>query len=138
MLDRDGQTAPFAAGSTPVGLEFFTWPRRHIESYLLVAPAIRRCLRLPERDLRVSQLLRDLAPELGSEAAMCGLDAKRLLGARGMLARELGAPLSPAAIARCMNRSDLHSDVLGLLEAVGTGLGIRQRRAPAVFRSSAR
>ena len=47
VLDRDdGATDPDEAGAEP-GLEFFTWRRRHIESYLLVPSAIERTLRRP-------------------------------------------------------------------------------------------
>ena len=48
------------------------------------------------------------------------LDAKRLLARKSALARELGAILSPARIARCMNRGDLHGDVLALLDRLET------------------
>ena len=118
VLDRDGRVANVAA-EKPDGLEFFTWPRRHIESYLLVPSAMRRCMRMAPQDPRVGELLGDL-PRNGSEEALRNLDAKRLLADKSALARELGARLSPAKIAGCMNRSDLHGDVLALLERLKT------------------
>lgn len=121
VLDRDGQE-PDDVADAPEGLEFFTWPRRHIESYLLVPTAMRRCLRLPPGDPRLSELLLDLPREVGDEA-LRALDAKRLLAAKSTLAREFGASLSATRIARCMRRSDLHPDVLELFERVTTARG---------------
>ena len=118
VLDRDGRAGDVAA-EKPDGLEFFTWPRRHIESYLLVPSAMRRCMRMASQDLRVGELIGDL-PRNGSEEALRNLDAKRLLADKSAQARELGALLSPASIAGCMNRSDLHGDVLALLERLKT------------------
>ncbi len=124
VLDRDAAPAPEPGISRPAGLEFFTWERRHIESYLLVSPAIRRCL--PTRpDSRLDVLLRDLLPEASDEFVMRDVDAKRLLAKRGYLARALGAPLSPAKIARRMNLSELHPEVLSLLDQVRSGAGVR-------------
>jgi hypothetical protein len=56
---------------------------------------------------------------------MRDLDAKRMLEPKGSLARELGASISPAGIARQMNRSDLHPDVLGLLDRLQRAVGMR-------------
>ena len=114
VLDRDGR-GEAAASDAPEGLDFFTWPRRHIESYLLVPTAIRRSMRMRPRDPRLDGLLDDL-PRNGSEEALRSLDAKRLLAAKSGLARELGRPLSPARIARCMKAADLHPDVVELLD----------------------
>ena len=126
ILDRDdGSAIGGAAGDEP-GLEFFTWGRRHIESYLLVASAIGRALRLPAEDGRVERALRPMLPESGDEAGWRELDAKRLLAAGGPLARALGAPLRPAAIARSMRSGELHADVLVCIErvrAVAEGVG---------------
>lgn len=118
VLDRDGRVEDVVA-EKPEGLEFFTWPRRHIESYLLVPSAMRRCMRMGPRDSRVGELLGDL-PRNGSEEVLRSLDAKRLLADKSALARELGTLLSPARIADCMNRGDLHGDVLTLLERMQT------------------
>lgn len=118
VLDRDGQAVDAAADPSE-GLEFFTWPRRHIESYLLVPPAMRRCMRMAPQDPRVGPLLGDLLRN-GSEEELRELDAKRLLESKSAQARELGASLSPTKIAGYMNRSDLHGDVLSLLERLKT------------------
>src|SRR5215831_10019361 len=55
VLDRDEDTASDLPPED--GLEFFTWGRRHIESYLLVASAIRRALSLPASDHRLEATL---------------------------------------------------------------------------------
>ena len=114
VLDRDDHAGEVSLGE-PEGLEFFTWPRRHIESYLLVTVAMRRCMRMSPEDPRVGELLGDL-PRQASEDVLRDLDAKRLLSSKSARARDLGAVLSPARIAGCMNRSDLHGDVLTLLD----------------------
>jgi len=124
VLDGDGLSDPVAHEPLPIGFEFFTWPRRQIESYLLVPTAIRRCLRLPGSDARLSRLLAQVLPEPCDEVTMRDLDAKRLLEPRGCLARELGTPISPAGIARQMKRSELHPDVLCLLGRLQQGVGM--------------
>lgn len=126
VLDRDGHAGE-AGGDAPEGLEFFTWPRRHIESYLLVPRAMRRCMRMPAEDPRLAELLLDL-PRESAEADLRELDAKRLLAARSALARELGVFLSPSHIARCMSRGDLHDDVVALLERLRALAGLRDSR----------
>ena len=118
VLDRDDHAGDITAAQ-PAGLEFFTWPRRHIESYLLVNSAMRRCMRMSPQDSRVGELLGDL-PRHVSEDVLRDLDAKRLLASKSARARDLGAVLSPARIAGCMNRSDLHGDVLTLLDRMET------------------
>jgi hypothetical protein len=113
VLDRDDQAeAPGGTG----GLEVFMWSRRHIESYLLVPAAIQRGLRLPEHDVRASRLLRQHLPNAADERTLRDLDAKRLLGATGPIARGLGRPLVLGRIARAMRADELHGDVSGLLE----------------------
>jgi hypothetical protein len=125
VLDGDGLADPVAHEPLPPGFEFFTWPRRQIESYLLVPTAIRCCMRASAMDRRPARLLAELLPDPCDEQAMRDLDAKRLLDPKGSLARRLGVSISPAGIARQMNRSDLHPDVLCLLgrlrRAVGMG-----------------
>ncbi len=108
ILDRDGGDAP---PSQEPGLEMFTWGRRHIESYLLVPGAIRRAMGLPEHDRRVERLLELRHPEGLDEHAWRELDAKRLLGPKGELARGLGGPLPLARIAQATRESELHDDV---------------------------
>ena len=75
VLDRDdGHRLDDALLCEP-GLEFFTWPRRHIESYLLVPAAIARCLGHRSDARRVTQLLADHVPELGDETSLERVDA---------------------------------------------------------------
>jgi hypothetical protein len=126
VLDGDGLADPVAHEPLPAGFEFFTWPRRQIESYLLVPMAIRRCMRASARDNRPARLLAELLPDSCDEQAMRDLDAKRLLDPKGSLARRLGVSISPAGIARQMNRSDLHPDVLCLLGRLQRAVGMRE------------
>ncbi|HTF35412.1 MAG TPA: hypothetical protein VK714_17135 [Myxococcota bacterium] len=123
VLDRDGSAAsvPPTDFSEP-GLEFFTWGRRHIESYLLVPDAILRAAGVPTEDRRQTRLVRRHLPPLHDEPALREVHAKALLAEGGVLARALGRPLSPGHIARQMDRRDLHPDVLDLLGRVAAGL----------------
>lgn len=122
VLDRDGESgAPRLADEEP-GLAFFTWQRRHIESYLLVPDAIRRSARAPA-ELRVLRSLRALLPPADDEAALANLDAKRLLARHGPLDQLLGS-LPPSRIARAMRAEELHPDVRALLEQIRVGLGL--------------
>jgi hypothetical protein len=120
VLDRDGGGA---SPPDPNGydLRFFTWSRRHIESYLLVPAAIRRALDLPAGDRRarrVEQVLLDLVPPSHDEDAWRALDAKRLLGDRGPLPQALGRALPLARIARATRETELHADVIALFDEV--------------------
>ena len=124
VLDRDGSDGARAPEGPP-GLEFFTWGRRHIESYLLVPDAIRRVLRVPREDVRVDRSLRELLPAQDDETALADLDAKRLLARHGPLARETGGA-SPSRIARAMRADELHPDVLELFQRIRRALGLPQ------------
>jgi hypothetical protein len=124
VLDRDGVPGNATADREPPGFEFFTWPRRHIESYLLVADAIRCSTRLPARDPRVDRLLQEVLPRIDDEESVREIDAKKLLTPNGPLSRALGAPIHPASVARCMNRADLHADVLLVLDRLRAGVGL--------------
>ncbi len=115
VLDRDGGGDP-VPDPNGYDLKFFTWSRRHIESYLLEPSAIRRALGLPEGDRTVERALLDLVPEPGDERAWRDLDAKRLLGARGALPRALGCNLPLARIARATREGELHRDVHALFD----------------------
>jgi hypothetical protein len=126
VLDRDDGAAADAGVDEEPALEFFTWGRRHIESYLLVATAIGRALHLPERDLRVERALRGHVPSEGDEAGWRDLDAKRLLAPGGALPRALGVALRPAAIARSMRPAELHADVFECFARLRGALGIRE------------
>ncbi len=114
VLDRDDGSASGPADANAPGLEFFTWSRRHIESYLLVPEAIRRALRLPHADARIDRVLRDHLPASGDETAFRLLDAKRLLGSNGVLPRALGCSIPLGQVARSTRAEELHADVHAL------------------------
>lgn len=122
VLDRDGDAAA-AALPAERGLEFFTWSRRHIESYLLVPSAILRAAGLAPRDARLRRLVERHLPDPEDEAALRQIHAKSLLGESGALARALGRPLAAGRIARAMDAADLHDDVLRILHRVEAALG---------------
>lgn len=109
VLDRDGgeHGIPDTNG---YALDFFTWSRRHIESYLLVPAAIRRALALPVSDHRVDRALEEHLPAQHTPEWQ-RLDAKRLLGANGPLAQAFGAPLPLTKIAQATRESELDADV---------------------------
>lgn len=120
VLDRDDGAAP--PTDAPEGLEFFTWSRRHIESYLLVPGAIRRAMGLREDDRRVEHVLAEHLGRGGEESAWRTLDAKRLLGPKGALPRALGRALPLAQIARATREAELHPDVHALFGRLRRGL----------------
>ena len=122
VLDRDGHGDSVPEGSEP-GLEFFTWPRRHIESYLLVRSAISRCLGVSREDWLVSRLLDEHIPAPHDEAALGEVDAKRLLASNGPIAQGTGKELRPSQIAKKMREGELHDDVLQLIGMLRRGLG---------------
>ncbi len=115
VLDRDGDPTPRLPAESEPGLEFFTWSRRHIESYLLVPEAIRRALRLPPDDARIERLFQRHVPGPEDEPALRDLDAKRLLGEGGPFARALGGAPAPGRIARAMVHREIHPEIHGLL-----------------------
>ena len=120
LLDRDEEGAP--PPDAEEGLEFFTWGRRHIESYLLVPAAIRRALSLGPDDRRVETALNGGLPAADDTAGWRALDAKRLLGDRGPLATALGRPLPLPRIARATREAELHEDVHRVFERIRQGL----------------
>lgn len=122
VLDRDSSPAPPPPTPEPPGFEFYTWPRRHIESYLLVPNAILSSTR--SRDQRVDHLLSDVLPAPADEEAIRNFNAKRLLTPNGVLSRALGKTVHPAAVARYMNHSDLHDDVIHLLDRLAQAVGL--------------
>ena len=133
LLDRDDGHHGKPPECSEPGLEFFTWSRRHIESYLLVPSAIRRALRLHEDDGRVERVLREHLPPAGDEEAYRAVDAKRLLGPKGTLPRALGRPLPLGGIARATRESELHADVhalFALLAAHWTSASLATPRTP--------
>ncbi len=135
VLDRDHHRDADHVIEGEPGLEFFTWSRRHIESYVLVPDAIRRFVgREQDAAPRADRLIVDHVPAPSDEAAHRGLDAKRLLGNKGPFARAMGSPLSPAGIARCMRAEELHPDVIDLYDRIRDGLGMRERHCEVVRR----
>jgi hypothetical protein len=124
ILDRDDEPSPGVQLDDGSGLHVYTWPRRQIESYLLVQAAIRRSVRLSPDDLRLKRFFREELPAANDEAALGALDAKALFGQRGPLAALLGRPVRPIHVARAMQRHELHRDVLRVLRWIrrdGTG-----------------
>jgi hypothetical protein len=117
ILDRDDDRcgADLELDGVP-GLQVYVWPRRHIESYLLVRPAIRRSLRLPPEDDRLERFFRASLPRARDEEALATLDAKALFAARGPLSVLLGRTVRPILVARAMRRHELHRDILHVLQ----------------------
>ena len=126
VLDRDGRDGSAPSGTGEPGLEFFTWGRRHIESYLLVPDAIRRSLRLASDDSRVERFFRSELPAADDEAALRDLAAKPLFAAHGPLEQLLGRRVSAGQVARAMQAGELHTDVRALLVRLSASLGIRE------------
>jgi hypothetical protein len=127
VLDGDlpsASPAPVPPPAASEGLEYFTWRRRHIESYLLVPAAIERAA--GTRDTRLRRMLELELPEPEDEPALCAFDAKRFLGPKGPLARFLGRALAAGWIARAMRVEEIHGDVRALCERIAAGLGIRE------------
>ena len=114
LLDRDDGGADPPSSEGEGGLEFFTWSRRHIESYLLVPNALRRALCLAESDATLDRVLRRHLPSVDDERAIRDVDAKRLLGPKGALPRELGREVPLSGVARATREHELHSDVHAL------------------------
>jgi hypothetical protein len=116
ILDRDDGASSQPPCDVEAGLEFFTWSRRHIESYLLVPDALSRALCLGARAPRLSRLLGEHLPDPDDEAAFREVDAKRFLGPNGALPRALGRPVPLSGVARATRESELHPDVHRVFE----------------------
>ncbi len=114
VLDRDDAGPDEVDETAEPGLGFFTWSRRHIESYLLVPQAIQRVL--GDGDGRVERVLRHHLPASAGEEAYRQVDAKRLLAPQGELSRALGRPLPLGRIARATREPELHPDVHALFD----------------------
>jgi hypothetical protein len=125
ILDRDDGVQP-EANAEP-GLEFFTWGRRHIESYLLVPDAICRTLHHAADIARAQRALKEHLPVASDEAAYRSVDAKRLLAPRGLLPSALGHPISLHGVARATRRHELHSDVHDVFDRLRERLGVSDR-----------
>ena len=126
VLDRDDGAQPDPPTPTAPGLEFFTWGRRHIESYLLVPAAIRRTLRLADNDPRIHLALDEVLPRAAGESVYRQIDAKRLLGRNGALPRALGRAISLPQVARATRSEELHPDVHRLFGQLRDRLGVRE------------
>lgn len=132
ILDRDGlPETPSWSDDTP-GLEFFTWPRRHIESYLLVPAAILRGLPRRHDIPALERLVGEFLPDAGDEASFRELDAKHLLSARGPLGQVAGRDLRPGRIARNMTEAEMHPDVTSLLSRIREGCGLQPAKIQVV------
>jgi hypothetical protein len=127
VLDRDDGNQPPHPDSGVPGLEFFTWGRRHIESYLLVPAAIQRTLKAPNGDQRIRRAIDAALPGSVDEAAYGQIDAKRLFD--GALPRVVGQPISVQRVARATREEELHPDVHRLFDRMREGLGVSVPRA---------
>jgi len=125
ILDRDDGSQPDPPVASAPGLEFFTWGRRHIESYLLIPDAIRRTLRLADDDPTIHRALDEVLPRPADESVYRQVDAKRLLGPNGALPRSLGRPISLPHVARATRNEELHPDVHRLFDQLRDRLGVR-------------
>ena len=114
VLDRDGQSGEPVIADAAAGLEFFTWPRRHIESYLLVPAAMRRAAARGSDKFRLERALAEHLPN--DESELLTLHAKKLLAPKGAFAREAGSHLKPSDVARRMRVEEIHHDVRALIE----------------------
>ena len=124
VLDRDHHSSTPSSEIVESNLEVFTWSRRHIESYVLVRSAMGRLFGSEMDAARFSRLMEDHLPFLHDEEACCQVDAKRLLGRNGPLARETGGVISSVAIARAMRVDEFHDDVKELYRRIGVALGL--------------
>jgi hypothetical protein len=127
VLDRDDPRLHGGELPDEPRLDYFVWGRRHIESYLMVPAAIRRCLDRRKGSRRdngssLDRLLADEIPSPDDEPVFRDFDAKRLLARKGPIASKLGTPLNPGEIVRFMSRDDVHADVCQLLDRVREGL----------------
>lgn len=126
VLDRDDGHAASREQPEEPGLAFFTWGRRHIESYLLVPDAISRVLGRRDANGRVGRALRHHLPPDGDERAYRDLDAKRLLGPSGPLSRALGSQIPLGRVARATRPPELHADVHDFFDALRRELGLQE------------
>lgn len=129
VLDRDGLPEAAETRKSEPGLDFFTWPRRQIESYLLVPEALLRCLSQPDVTGALESLIRGLVPHPQDEKSFREVDAKRLLSERGLLRSGMepgvSSCLEPSRIARRMRETELHDDVRAVLIRLQKGFGLR-------------
>lgn len=124
VLDADRERRPLPERAHEPGLEFFTWGRRHIESYLLVPEAICRAARAAPDEPRLARWFERALPAPDDEEAFAELDAKAFFAHHGALQRLFGRPVRPAQVARAMRRGELHADVCALFDRLREGLGL--------------
>ena len=135
VLDRDHHSESDSLPLSEPGLEFFTWRRRHIESYVLVPSAIQRLLGTAVDAAQFSRLMNDHLPHLDDEDFCRQLDAKRLLRPNGPLARDLGGQISASSIAGCMLPHEFHSDVIELYGRIESAMGLTPPKLQVVRRT---
>jgi transposase InsO family protein len=136
VLDRDDGDHASPPDPSEPGLEFFTWGRRHIESYLLVPEAIRRVLCLARDDSRIDRKLNELLPLATDESVYRQVDAKRLLGTHGALPRALGRSISLQGVARATRSDELHADVHRLFGRFREAMGVTPNPELAMARET--
>ena len=122
ILDRDDPVEICPDSET--GLEFFVWRRRHIESYLLVPRALAFALASRETSHELEKVIKREIPSNLEDEDFETLDAKRLLGVKGPIARVIGKKPDLGRIARNIRTEELHPDVVRVLEKIRLGLNI--------------
>ena len=135
VLDRDDETGenPESGDEADAPLEFFTWPRRHIESYLLHPAAIRRAA--PDLDpQRLARAFAEHVPGAEHRDGFAELHAKRLLDPSGPLFKGAARAPRPSEVARAMRADEIHEDVRTLLTRVRRGVAAESE--PIVVRRS--
>jgi len=118
VLDRDDLASRIDLFPEEPRLRYVVWRRRHIESYLLVPAAIRRCLGRPDGDRFIDRFLENHIPDASDERAFEDFDAKRLFARQGPISKTFGRPVRPRDIVRCMAPGDIHPDVRDLMSMV--------------------
>jgi hypothetical protein len=124
ILDRDNPRsgAPDEILPQEPQLDFVVWGRRHIESYLVVPAAIRRCLKHKADASALDRFSASFLPTEGDEEVFGSFDAKHLLAGPGPIARTFGHPLRPREIVRRMFPNEIHPDVRQVLTMVNAGI----------------
>ena len=100
------------------------WRRRHIESYLLVPRALAFALASRETSRELEKVIKREIPSNLEDEDFETLDAKRLLGVKGPIARVIGKKPDLGRIARSIRTEELHPDVVRVLEKIRLGLNI--------------
>ncbi len=124
ILDRDTPHpgAPQEVLPDEPKLDFVVWGRRHIESYLVVPEAIRRCLARKADASSIDRFSADYLPQDIDEEYFHSFNAKHLLAGLGPIARTFGRPLRPRDIVHRMLPNEIHPDVRQVLATVSASL----------------